>query len=145
MDDVPARSRFLPQLGVVGRKLRTLFDGRIKAQGLTLSRARLLFHLAQQEGLTQKELAQLLAVEQPSMVTLLDAMEKNGFIRRVAIEGDRRAKGIFLTDAARDQTAKLMRITEDFNATVLAGINEEEFEVVTRVLQRVFDNINQAA
>jgi MarR family transcriptional regulator for hemolysin len=144
MSEVSIRSSFLPQLGVVTRKLRTLYDGRIRKQDLTLSRARLLFHLAQREGTTQKELAKLLAVEQPSMVTLIDAMEKNGFIRRVARASDRRSKGIFLTDRAREQTARLIRLTEDFNEVVLAGIDDAELEVVMRVLERMFDNINQA-
>ena len=138
------RSTFLPQLGIVTRKLRTFFDGKIKTQDLTLSRARLLFHLSSREGTTQKELAKLLAVEQPSMVTLIDAMEKNGFIRRVALASDRRAKGIFLTDQAREKTAKLMLVMDEFNGIVLAGIDDADLQVVQRVLQRITDNINQA-
>jgi MarR family transcriptional regulator for hemolysin len=143
MSGLSVRSTLLPQLGVVTRKMRTLFDGRIKKQGFTLSRARLLFTLAKQEGLTQKELAQMLAVEQPSMVTLIDAMERIGFIRRVPIEGDRRSKGIFLTDIAREKTAKLIKSTNEYNDIVLAGIDDADLETVQRVLQRMFDNINQ--
>ncbi|WP_312793817.1 MarR family winged helix-turn-helix transcriptional regulator [Tianweitania sp.] len=144
MSEASVRSSFMPQLGVVTRKMRTLYDARLKAQDLTLSRSRLLFYLSGREGTTQKELAKLMEVEQPSMVTLIDAMEKNGFIRRVALSSDRRSKGIFLTDRAREQTAKLMRLTDDFNELVLAGIGDDELSVVSRVLQRMSDNISQA-
>ncbi|MBS9720140.1 MarR family transcriptional regulator [Tianweitania sp. BSSL-BM11] len=144
MSEASVRSSFLPQLGVVTRKMRTLYDAQLKTQELSLSRARLLFHLSAREGATQKELASLLAVEQPSMVTLIDAMEKSGFIRRVALSSDRRSKGIFMTDRAREATTRLMRLTEEFNEMVLAGIDDAELAVVQRVLQRMFDNISEA-
>lgn len=63
-------------LATVNRKLRSVFDARVKERGLTLPRARMLFALARKEGLNQRELAEELDIETPTIVRLLDGMEK---------------------------------------------------------------------
>ena len=144
MNALTARAAFVTQLVKVNRKLRTLYDAQVKLQGLTLARARMLYHLGNRDGLTQKQLAQLLEVEQPSMVSLIDAMEKKGFVSRVPIEGDRRAKGIFLTEHAREEAGKIQRYSDEVNEKVLAGIDEADLQVTARVLEQIAQNIGAA-
>ena len=50
---VAMRTTFVDELSKANRKLRTLFDARVRTYGLTLSRARLLMHLAHADGATQ--------------------------------------------------------------------------------------------
>ncbi|EBY6940156.1 MarR family transcriptional regulator, partial [Escherichia coli] len=95
-------------LAGVNRKMRTMFDARVREQGLTLSRARLLLLLAKGDGVTQRELAEALEIEQPSLVTLLDGLERQGLIVREPLETDRRANRVVLTPEARDETDRLM-------------------------------------
>ncbi|WP_019171083.1 MarR family winged helix-turn-helix transcriptional regulator [Pseudaminobacter salicylatoxidans] len=90
MNIIAMRAAFVDELSKASRKLRTLFDARVRTHGLTLSRARLLMHLVKADGATQAELADALEVEQPSLVGLVDALEKMGHIERRAIDGDRR-------------------------------------------------------
>lgn len=118
-----------------------MFDARVKSQGLTLARARLLMHLAKEEGATQTELAQALEVEQPSMVTLIDALEKKGFVTRRAVTGDRRARGIFLTDGARREAETILEFANELREQVLMGVDENDLAVATRVLGQVARNI----
>jgi MarR family transcriptional regulator for hemolysin len=145
MDIMTSRTAFVDELTKVNRKLRAMFDARVKTQGLTLARARLLMHLAKQEGTTQSELAELLQVEQPSMVGLIDAMEKKGFVTRRAVEGDRRSKGIFLTEAARAEADTILAYADELRQQVMVGIDETELEIATRVLKQVARNIGAAA
>ncbi len=69
------RAEFLEELSVTSRKLRTLFDAQVRARGLTLARARTLIHLSRKDGMTQTELAEILEVEGPTLVRLLDGLE----------------------------------------------------------------------
>jgi MarR family transcriptional regulator for hemolysin len=143
--DMPAsRAAFVDQLTKVNRKMRTLFDARVKSQGLTLARARLLMHLAKEEGATQTELAETLEVEQPSMVSLIDALEKKGFVTRRAVEGDRRAKGIFLTEMARAEAQTILDYANELREQVLVGVDDEDLRIATRVLRQVAHNIGAA-
>lgn len=139
------RTAFADELAKASRKLRTLFDARVRTHGLTLSRARLLMHLANTEGATQTELADALEIEQPSIVGLLDALEKMGFIERRAVEGDRRARAIYLTDAARSEAGQILGFACELRKQVLKGVEEKDLKIATRVLMQVTQNIGDAA
>jgi MarR family transcriptional regulator for hemolysin len=137
----PSSPSFLADLSNVSRKLRTLFDARIKQEGLTLTRARLLLQLAREDGTTQRELAEMLEIEPPSVVTLIDALEKKGFLRREMVKEDRRSRRIFLTDKARHQTDQIQRYADQMSQQVLADITEADLAGAARVLQQLTRNI----
>jgi MarR family transcriptional regulator for hemolysin len=141
---VPAAD-FLTELSIAGRKIRTLFDRRVRARGLTLARARVLIHLSQNRTLNQSDLAALLEVEHPTMVRLLDGMEKQGLIRRCAVEGDRRAKRIALTDDARSQVEEVERIAAEVRAAVLADLDAGDIAAATRALRALSHKIDAIA
>ena len=97
MNTTDPRERLLDDLSRVQRKMRALFDARVKERGLTLPRARALLILGRGAQLNQRELAEELDIETPTLVRLLDGMEKQGFSERQSVEGDRRAKQIAMT------------------------------------------------
>ncbi|ENR65033.1 hypothetical protein C032_02700 [Brucella abortus 63/294] len=78
---------FTMGLSTAARKMRNLFDSRVRERGLTLARARVLLLLAQQRDWNQRELADALEIEHPSVVRLLDGLEKQGMIVRASVEG----------------------------------------------------------
>src|ERR687889_1952112 len=101
------RAGFLEELSVTSRKLRTLFDARVRAKRLTLARARTLMNLARKDGMTQTELAEILEVEGPTLVRLLDGLEAQGLTERRPVAGDRRAKQIALTAEGQQLAAEV--------------------------------------
>ena len=139
------KSAFFDELLKVNRKLRTMFDARVKTRGLTLARARLLMQIAEREGDTQAELAELMHIEQPSLVGLLDGLEKKGLVVRCTTDDDRRAKRIFLTPAARRETDGMIAYVEELRCQVLAGVDDADIESATRVLSILSRNIGEAA
>jgi MarR family transcriptional regulator, transcriptional regulator for hemolysin len=141
MDTVSSRGVFVEELTTVNRKLRTLFDARARAHGLTFARARLLLYLSKMEGCTQKELADVLEVEQPSVVNMIDALEESGLLERRAVEGDRRAKQLVLTDAARIQAKDVIGFAEEMRRQVLDGVDEADLLAATRVLRVITNNV----
>src|SRR5919205_4107633 len=120
------RAEFLEELSVTSRKLRTLFDARVRARGLTLARARTLMHLARKDGMTQTELAEILEVEGPTLVRLLDGLEAQGLTERRPVEGDRRAKQIALTQEGRTLAMEVTRLGDELREEVLAEIPEAD-------------------
>jgi MarR family transcriptional regulator for hemolysin len=137
----PLRAGFLAELSVAGRKVRTLFDAAIRTRGLTLARARLLLHISRNSAVNQSELAAVLDLEQPTLVRLLDGLEERGLIRRCAVDGDRRAKQVALTDKARAEVVELERISGLMQHAVLRDIAEEDLEVASRVLGSLIRSI----
>jgi MarR family transcriptional regulator for hemolysin len=135
------QAAFTLELAAVNRKLRTLFDERAREMGLTLSRARLLMQLGKEDGPIQSDLAGILDIEQPTLVRLLDGLEAKGMIERRAVEGDRRARRVFLTEAARAQAQDILNFLVELRADILHGIPSEEMETALAVLRRTSRNI----
>ena len=141
MDLIQLQAAFTGELAAVNRKLRALVDERARGMGLTLSRARLLMELARQDGPIQSDLAGLLDIEQPTLVRLLDGLERNGMIERRAVEGDRRARRVFLTESAQAQALDILNFLTELRAGILQGIAPEELEAALDVLRRTSRNI----
>ena len=141
MDLAPLQAAFTAELASVYRKLRALVDERARGMGLTLARARLLMELAREDGPIQSDLAGLLDIELPTLVRLLDGLERTGMIERRAVEGDRRARRVFLTETARAQAQDILDFLAELRAGILQGIATQELETALDVLRRTSRNI----
>ncbi|WP_453974103.1 MarR family winged helix-turn-helix transcriptional regulator [Amorphus sp. MBR-141] len=121
----------------VSRKLRTTFNARVTAHGLTYPRARALFRLAKRPGMTQTELACELELEQPTLVRLLDRMAALDLVTRVPAENDRRAKRIELTAHGKGQAALVQRLGKDIREEIFAGVNDNEMRAAVDLFERL--------
>lgn len=72
--------------------------------------------------LTQQELADLLETDKVTMVGILDALDRRGFIRRTASKEDRRKHLIVLTPKAEKHLPKIKKIIAELNRKALAGL-----------------------
>src|SRR5450830_1141590 len=98
----PDQHRFAMQVAQLSRAWRSKLDRRLVGLGLSQARWLVLLHLARfTEMPTQRELAQSVGVEGPTLARLLDSLEGQGLVQRQAVVEDRRAKRILLCDTAR--------------------------------------------
>ena len=144
MDTIDPRERLLDDLSRVQRKMRALFDARVKERGLTLPRARALLILGRGVNLNQRELAEELDIETPTLVRLLDGMEKQGFIERQSVEGDRRAKQIAMTPHGAKVAEEVLDLARSLRADVLKSISASDMSTTVRVFAAMSENIAQS-
>ena len=69
-------------LSDAARLMRTVFDRRVRALGLTRSQWLVLTRLHRRPGASQTELAEMLEVEKASAGRMVDRMERNGWVAR---------------------------------------------------------------
>ena len=137
------RDVVLEELSRAGRKMRALFDARVRARGVTLSRARTLLILRRTPRLNQRELAEELDIETPTLVRLLDGMEKQGFIERRHVEGDRRAMLVRLTGKGEEDFAALAAAHEAWVDELLDDVTVAEADRLIARLQAVGDRLER--
>lgn len=142
MSTADLRAEMIDAMAKVNRKLRTVFDARVKERGLTLARARTLLALTEQEGLYQRELAEALEIENATMVRLLDGLERQSFIERQAVQGDRRAKRVVMTEEGKELAEQVEKLAGDVRKDLLKGVSNEELSVALRVLRKMSDSMN---
>ncbi|MBO1041926.1 MarR family winged helix-turn-helix transcriptional regulator [Brucella pituitosa] len=136
-------AEMIDAMAKVNRRLRTLFDARVKERGLTLARARTLLTLIEQEGLYQKELAEVLEIENATMVRLIDGLERQAFVERQAVEGDRRAKRIMMTEEGKQLAEEVVKLAGDVRADLLEGISDEDLSTALHVMRKMSDSMNK--
>jgi MarR family transcriptional regulator for hemolysin len=113
--------------------------------GLSQARWLVLLHLARfKEAPTQRELAQSVGVEGPTLARLLDSLENQGLVRRQAVIEDRRAKKIVLSDTARPLIEKIETIATALRHELFVGIDEEDLRVCMRVHSTILGNLEKS-
>jgi len=143
MSTTDLRAEMIDAMAKVNRRLRTVFDARVKERGLTLARARTLLALIEQEGLYQKELAETLEIENATMVRLLDGLERQSFIERQTVEGDRRAKRVVMTEEGKVLAEQVEKLAGDVREDLLEGVTDEELSVALNVLRKMSESMNK--
>lgn len=100
--------------------------------------------IAGNAGIRQSEVAEVLAIERPNLVAILDELQRPGLIERVRDVADRRA---YLLTATADGLA---RVTEaggalrTYDARLTAGMSAAERAALIAALRRVEDNSAEA-
>jgi DNA-binding MarR family transcriptional regulator len=84
------------------------FDAQMTPLRITPPRFSSLVLIDRNPGLTQTQLAELIGVGRSGMVVLVDFFESEGWVRREAKEGDRRAYRLTLTAKGRAHLARAM-------------------------------------
>lgn len=133
-----SRESFTRELSRVSRRWRTRINERLAGCGLTSARWSTLLQLSRCEApITQTELAALLGVEGPTLVRLLDALEKKGLIERRLTANDRRVKLIRLTPAAGPLLDRINQIAREVRDDVLGDLEPAKLEACLTVLRHI--------
>jgi DNA-binding MarR family transcriptional regulator len=131
------------EIVVAGRRWRKLANERIRPTGHTMARWETLFLVAfSDHALTQGELARLLNVEGPTLVRMLDVLQREGLIERRQSEIDRRVTTNAITTKGRQAIDEIMGVTNALRADVLRGLDPEELATCLKVLGQIIERID---
>ncbi|MGG7667838.1 transcriptional regulator SlyA [Yersinia sp. J1] len=126
------------------RVWRALIDHRLKPLELTQTHWVTLHNISRlPPEQSQIQLAKAIGIEQPSLVRTLDQLEDKGLITRQTCANDRRAKRIKLTEESCSTIKKLEHVIESIQGEVMLNITDAEVILLTGVLMKLEQNINQ--
>lgn len=136
--------RFGMQLAQLSRGWRAELDRRLVGMGLSQARWLVLLHLARfTEAPTQRELAQSVGVEGPTLARLLDSLETQGLVSRQAVAEDRRAKKIALSAPALPIIEQIEAIANALRIELFEGVDEAELRIAMAVHSRILANLEK--
>jgi DNA-binding MarR family transcriptional regulator len=121
----------------VARLLRTAFDRRVRALGITRAQWLVLTRLHRHPGASQTELADMMEVERASAGRMIDRLEANGWVERRAERRDRRVKRVYLTPEAERVHRRIWRVAEATVEDALSDLSAQEGAQLMRLLGRV--------
>lgn len=123
----------------VARRLQKNF--RNAGLEITIEQWSVLYHLWKEDGLSQQELCNRTFRDKPSITRLIDNLEKQHLVKRVASPTDRRINLVQLTDAAKDLQQITIDLANQTMAEALVGVDKKDIDTVKLVFQKVYDNL----
>src|SRR5467141_340470 len=128
----------------IARLLRRRFEQNARGSGLTRSRWQVLAYLANNEGINQSGLADLLEIEPITLCRIVDRLQTLRLIERHPDPSDRRVWLLHLTPAARPKLSQLRRLGEVTRGEALAEVPEADTERLLKTLQTLKANLTDA-
>jgi MarR family transcriptional regulator, transcriptional regulator for hemolysin len=128
----------------VARMLRTLADHEVRRFGMTRAQWAVLARLQRHQGLKQSELAEMLDLQPITLTRLIDRLADHELIERRPDPHDRRAKRLFLTDAAKPLMAQLATLGEELMTDVLDGVAAAKTTATLQQLEAMRENLRRA-
>lgn len=96
--------------------------------------------IGEQEGLKQREIADMTYKDPASVTRILDILEKKKLIYRAPVENDRRTYALFLTKQGRTLIEKLTPIAVEIRSKGVEGMSEKELQQLKKLLNKVYEN-----
>ena len=118
---------------------------RLADHGVQYGHWTLLRVLWQADGLTQRQIAELAGVSEPSAFTALRQMEDLGYITRQTVPGSQRQGCVFLTRRGAALRAESVGAAELVNRIALEGLSRDDLAAARRVLTAIVENLKRRA
>jgi DNA-binding MarR family transcriptional regulator len=101
--------------------------------------------LWEMEGVQQTLLAQRTDKDRHNITRILNLLERDGLVRRDPCLEDRRCQRVYLTEKGKALRPKLVPIVTGFLRNALAGLTQEDFDQMIRILGKISKNLAGAS
>ncbi|HKW52197.1 MAG TPA: MarR family transcriptional regulator [Stellaceae bacterium] len=119
------------------------FSQQIKGHGVSATAWRILGALAERDGLTMTELADLVLFKQPTLTKAIDRMERDQLVQRRTPMEDRRRTLVFLTERGRRAAAPLVLRARQHDAAVARAIGDTAYHELKSALSALIGRLNE--
>lgn len=121
------------------RSMAGLLAEELRPSGVGIGQWAVLLHLWARDGISQSELAKVVAIEPPTMVRTIDRMVRDGLVTRVADPTDGRVSRIHLTERGAALRDELVPMATAVNARLLGRVTVAEGTTLRRLLAKLVD------
>lgn len=127
MDRSPLSSEKLAQaMRVCGRAWVQALGQQLEPHGLTLLQWAVLECVLDCPGTRQRQVAEMVGTDAPSLVRLLDGLEQAGWVTRKPLPEDRRVKLVWPQPSAQERVAAVRQALGPVYERAFAGMSDED-------------------
>lgn len=117
------------------------FNNELSNTGLTYRQAQILICLSARGELAQNELAAQMQIEPPTLVGILDRMERDGLIKRMPSPADRRKKIISATKKSASKLKLFSEIGIRIEKQAAENLSRSQIDTVREILKIICTNL----
>ena len=142
---MPECNSFVPRAGLLINEISKLFHNKMRKNsedlGFKTGYRQILRFLAQEDGVTQVDIARNSHFTAPTVSVTFKKMEDEGLIQRKTDKNDTRRTRVFITEKGREWETRLFESALDIEKILICGLSEEENAELCRLLKKVRENI----
>jgi len=128
------------RLFTASKAVRRAFDRALASAGGSIPMWLVLTNLKAADWRSQNDLATAVGIEGPTLTRHLDALERQGLVRRHQDPSDRRAVVVELTPEGHDAHALLREVVIGFDRRLRSGLSQEDVDRLRELLARLEEN-----
>lgn len=117
-------------------------NAELSAHGITYRQWEVLAWISKTGCQSQSELAERMFIEPPTLVGVLDRMERDGWIERVPADGDRRKKIVRATPRVEPLWAKMVACAHRVRSRAIQSLQPEQLAQLSEILATIRGNLN---
>lgn len=106
----------------------------IKNQNITLGDLTYLINISYNEGISQKNLSDLLFVSEANVAKFLKKLENKGYIKRYPSEDNKSIKLVYLTNEGKSLVDDLTKMNDEWERNITDFLSEKEVFQLKSVL-----------
>ena len=121
---------------------------KVKAEGIdevTLMHGWIMRYLYEnrEKEIYQKDIEKHFSIGRSTVTSIIQLMEKKGFIERQAVQSDARLKKVLLTEKGEKTHEMIEALIIQLNQNMMEGIEPEELQTFLEVLSKIRQNIER--
>lgn len=143
-DELPFEQSIGYQVRATHRALQRYLQLMIEPYGVVLGNWYFFRVLWNEDGLTQRELADRIGIREPTALTAIKDMETRGLVKRVRSKADRRKIHIWLTPKGRALKHQLIPLARHVVATAAGNLTISDIRQLLTSLSEIQKTLNVA-
>ena len=131
----------LREIGIIARALDSIAN--IEFRDIELARGQYLYlvRIAENPGIIQEELSELLKVDRSTVARSVKKLETKGLVQQKAAKGNKKNKEWFVTEKGEKLYPLILAENDYSEETSLQGFSQAEVQALEKMLVRVRENI----
>lgn len=118
-----------------------IHNNKLAKYDITISQIGVLVELWIEDGQTQKQIADKMAIMPSTLTGLLDNLSSKKFITRREDKSDARIKRVFLTEEGREFREPSNDVIKEMDSIITADLSEEEKQMIVFWLKKIYKNL----
>jgi DNA-binding MarR family transcriptional regulator len=129
---------------ILSKRIHRKLDNSTSKYGITGVQSRILgfiSHNSEKRDIFQKDIEEELDIRRSSVTSVIQLMEKNGYIERVSVSKDARLKKIIITVKGIKVQRNVWNLIQELEKSLIDELSNEELEVLISLIDRLSNKI----
>ncbi|WP_217645124.1 MarR family winged helix-turn-helix transcriptional regulator [Pelosinus propionicus] len=122
-------------------KMKNKADKSLSEYGLTSQQGQTIGYINSNEGVIQKDLADFFNKRDATMTSMLQGLEKKGFIERKIPENNEREKRVYLRPMGKELVGSFDKKFQEIEDDITKSLTDDEIETLLRLLTKINNNL----